>query len=105
MEMKRLQEARGFLAYLLHPPNGYLLPLAVLVAAIPLSSIALTTAREAWLRNRCALSADFYGTPPSSEDWATAKMKALGLPKIVRTDEVLMNPSAGIVDGFCEYYK
>ena len=105
MWMKKLQEVRGFLAYLLHPPNGYLLPLAVLVAAIPLSSIALTMSREAWLRNRCALTADFYGKPPGGGGWAAAKVKALGLPKKMRTKGDDRNPNWAIAEQFCEHYK
>ena len=105
MWMKKLQEARGFLAYLLHPPNGYLLPLAVLVAAIPLSSIALTMSREAWLRNRCALTADFYGKPPGGGGWAAAKVKALGLPKKMRTKGDSRNPNWAIAEEFCKHYK
>ena len=105
MWMKKLQEVWGCLAYLLHPPNGYLLPLAVLVAAIPLSSIALTMSREAWLRNRCALTADFYGKPPGGGGWAAAKVKALGLPKKMRTKGDSRNPNWAIAEEFCKHYK
>ena len=51
---RTLMEARGFAAHLLHPPNGYLLPLAVLLTAMPLGVIAFHYQREAFIRFTCA---------------------------------------------------
>ena len=70
--MRKLKELRGFVAYLLHPPNGYLLPLAVLVAAMPLGVIAFHYQREASIKFDCAAAhlddgiaiADKYGLKP-----------------------------------------
>ena len=47
--MKKLQEVRGFVAFVLHPPNGYLQPICTLVLALAVMSVGATTAREASL--------------------------------------------------------
>ena len=52
--LKEKFDARDFAAYLLHPPNGYLLPFAVLIAAMPLGVIAFHYQREAFIRFTCA---------------------------------------------------
>ena len=74
----RIEQLRGFAAYLLHPPNGYLLPLVLLVSAMPLGVIAFHYQRETTIRYNCATgllsryqiaerhgaSSDFYGNDP-----------------------------------------
>ena len=54
MQMKKLQEVRGFVAFVLHPPNGYLQPICTLVLALAVMSVGATTAREAENREMCA---------------------------------------------------
>ena len=52
--MKKLQEVRGFVAFLLHPPNGYLQPICTLVLALSVMSVGGSIAREAQNREMCA---------------------------------------------------
>ena len=59
--MNKLQEVRGFVAFLLHPPNGYLQPICTLVLALAVMSLGATTAREAENREMCARYMAFIG--------------------------------------------
>ena len=59
--MNKLQEVRGFVAFLLHPPNGYLQPICTLVLALAVMSVGATTAREAENREMCARYMAFIG--------------------------------------------
>ena len=59
--MKKLQEVRGFVAFVLHPPNGYLQPICTLVLALAVMSVGATTAREAENREMCARYMAFIG--------------------------------------------
>ena len=52
--MKKLQELRGFVAFLLHPPNGYLQPICTLVLALAVMGVGGSIAREAENRAMCA---------------------------------------------------
>jgi len=59
----------------LHPPNGYLLPLAVLMAAMPVGVIAFHYQRAASIKFICATQslsadeiADKYGVSPGFRD-------------------------------------
>ena len=52
--MKKIQEVRGFIAFLLHPPNGYLQPICTLVVALAVMGVGGSIAREAEIRSMCA---------------------------------------------------
>ena len=52
--MKKLQELRGFVAFLLHQPNGYLQPICTLVLALAVMGVGGSIAREAENRAMCA---------------------------------------------------
>ena len=52
--MKKLQELRGFVAFLLHPPNGYLQPICTLVLALAVMGVGGSIAGEAENRAMCA---------------------------------------------------
>ena len=45
---------RGFAAYVLHPPNGYLQPICTLVLALAVTSVGGSIARDAQNREMCA---------------------------------------------------
>ena len=49
-----LMRCRDSVGHLLHPETGYLLPLTVLLTAIPLGVIAFNYQREAFIRFTCA---------------------------------------------------
>ena len=49
-----LMKCRDSLTHLLHPDTGYLLPLTLLLTAIPLGVIAFNYQREAFIRFTCA---------------------------------------------------
>ena len=90
--MKKLQELRGFPAFVLHPPNGYLQPVCTLVLALAVVSVGSSIARESQNREMCARIgaysrgkttprlrdaqvkklADRIGTPPEASDWVAA---------------------------------
>ena len=59
--MKNLQKVWGFVAFLLHPPNGYLQPICTLVLALAVMSVGATTTREAQNREMCARYMAFIG--------------------------------------------
>ena len=52
--MKKLQKVWGFVAFLLHPPNGYLQPICTLVLALSVMSVGGSIAREVGNRAMCA---------------------------------------------------
>ena len=52
--MKKLQKVWGFVAFLLHPPNGYLQPICTLVLALAVMGVGGSIAREAENRAMCA---------------------------------------------------
>ena len=89
--MKKLQELRGFPAFLLHPPNGYLQPVCTLVLALAVVSVGSSIARESQNREMCARRraymteksqrlldaqikklANRIGVPPEASDWHAA---------------------------------
>ena len=59
--MKKLQKVWGFVAFLLHPPNGYLQPICTLVLALAVMSVGASTTREAENREMCARYMAFIG--------------------------------------------
>ena len=67
MWMNKLQEVRGFVAFLLQPPNGYLQPICTLVLALAVMGVGGSTAREAENRAMCA------------RIWAYARADEMGL--------------------------
>ena len=65
--MNKLQEVWGFVAFLLHPPNGYLQPICTLVLALAVMGVGGSIAREAENRAMCA------------RIWAYARADEMGL--------------------------
>ena len=49
-----IDHIRGFAAYVLHPPNGYLQPICTLVLALAVMSVGGSIARDAQNREMCA---------------------------------------------------
>ena len=96
--MKKLQELRGFPAFLLHPPNGYLQPVCTLVLALAVVSVGSFIARESQNREMCArLRAYEVGAPQPLEDAHEKKL----------ADRIGVLPQGSAwaaAAGFCEYY-
>ena len=96
--MKKLQELRGFPAFVLHPPNGYLQPVCTLILALAVVSVGSSIARESQNREMCArLRAYEVGAPQPLEDAHEKKLAdRIGVPP--------MGSARRGAAGFCEYY-
>ena len=97
--MNKLQEVRGFVAFLLHPPNGYLQPICTLVLALAVMGVGGSIAREAENRAMCA------------RIWAYARADEMGLRRsqVKKVASRIGRLSAkanleGAAIGFCKKY-
>ena len=97
--MKKIQEVRGFIAFLLHPPNGYLQPICTLVLALSVMSVGGSIAREAQNREMCARRLAYGQEAMATPRFAQFKKLAA---RIGVTDEA--NQFAA-VRAFCRWYE
>ena len=96
--MNKLQKVWRFVAFLLHPPNGYLQPICTLVLALAVMSVGATTTREAQNREMCARYMAFIGRDRDDPQRQAALKKMadlLAVPSIRGND----------VYAFCATYR
>ena len=91
-----IDHIRGFAAYVLHPPNGYLQPICTLVLALAVMSVGGSIARDAQNREMCARYLAYGAMSPRPLFDAQLKKLAARLG-VTEKDHVP-------VENFCNYY-
>ena len=99
--MEKLQEVRGFLAYLMHPPNGYLQPICTLVLALAVMGVGGSIAREAQNKGMCARISAYSQADLQHLRHAQVKKVAsrIGMPHKASASNIYV--AAG---DFCKHY-
>ena len=98
LETVVIDHIRGFAAYVLHPPNGYLQPICTLVLALAVMSVGGSIARDAQNREMCARFMAFIGRD-RQDPQRQAALKKLA-------DRIDVTPRHhNAVMGFCSVYR
>ena len=92
-----IDHIRGFAAYVLHPPNGYLQPICTLVLALAVMSVGGSIARDAQNREMCARYFA-YGAMSPRPLWHAQKKKLAARLGLAESDYLY-------IEVFCQRYE
>ena len=92
-----IDHIRGFAAYVLHPPNGYLQPICTLVLALAVMSVGGSIARDAQNKEMCARYWAYSQLEPRSL-WRAQTKKLAARLGLAESDYVY-------IEVFCRRYE